>query len=169
MFCACTIALVRPTQRFWWKSYLNDHSGVPMSLTFGEKILWMYPESKVHGTNMGPIWGWQYPNGPDVGPTNFAIWVCRYCFTYVGRIPWFNVDINFTENVWAGVVNQSALNFTWFHLSRNVQHFLQKYGSCLNFIKFLPLVQDAHYGLCSFLCEFECEKPLDSKRLCPFY
>ena len=28
---------------------------------------------------------------------------------------------------------------------------------------------DAHYGLCSFLCEFEWEKSLDSKRLCPFY
>ena len=32
------------------------------------------PESKVHGTNMGPIWGRQDPDGPHVGPMNFAIW-----------------------------------------------------------------------------------------------
>ena len=33
------------------------------------------PDSKVHGTNMGPIWGQQDPGGPHVGPMNFAIWV----------------------------------------------------------------------------------------------
>ena len=30
-------------------------------------------DSKVHGTNMGPIWGRQDPGGPHVGPINFAI------------------------------------------------------------------------------------------------
>ena len=33
-------------------------------------------DSKVHGTNMGPIWGRQDPAGPHVGPMNSAIWVC---------------------------------------------------------------------------------------------
>ena len=32
------------------------------------------PDSKVHGANMGPIWGWQDPDGPHVGPMNFGIW-----------------------------------------------------------------------------------------------
>ena len=32
------------------------------------------PDSKVHGANMGPIWGRQGPGGPHVGPMNFAIW-----------------------------------------------------------------------------------------------
>ena len=32
------------------------------------------PGSKVHGANMGPIWGRQDPGGPHVGPMNFAIW-----------------------------------------------------------------------------------------------
>ena len=26
------------------------------------------PDSKIHGANMGPIWGWQDPGGPHVGP-----------------------------------------------------------------------------------------------------
>ena len=34
-----------------------------------------YPDSKVHGANMGHIWGRQDPGGPHVGPINFAIWV----------------------------------------------------------------------------------------------
>ena len=33
-----------------------------------------FPDSKVHGANMGPIWGKQGPDGPYVGPMNFAIW-----------------------------------------------------------------------------------------------
>ena len=31
-----------------------------------------YPDSKVHGANMGPIWGRQDPGGPHVGPMNFV-------------------------------------------------------------------------------------------------
>ena len=31
------------------------------------------PDSKVHGANMGPIWGREDPGGPHVGPMNFAI------------------------------------------------------------------------------------------------
>ena len=34
-----------------------------------------YPDSNVHGANMGPIWGRQDPGGPHVGPMNFAIWI----------------------------------------------------------------------------------------------
>ena len=32
------------------------------------------PDSKVHGANMGPIWGRQDPGGPHVVPMNIAIW-----------------------------------------------------------------------------------------------
>ena len=35
------------------------------------------PDSKVHGTNMGPIWGRQDPGGPHVGRINFASWGCN--------------------------------------------------------------------------------------------
>ena len=31
-------------------------------------------DSKVHGANMGPIWGRQDPDGPHLGPMNFALW-----------------------------------------------------------------------------------------------
>ena len=32
------------------------------------------PDSKIHGANMGPVWGQQYPGRPHVGLTNVAIW-----------------------------------------------------------------------------------------------
>ena len=35
------------------------------------------PDSKVHGANIGPIWGREDPGGPHVGPMNFAIWVVQ--------------------------------------------------------------------------------------------
>ena len=43
------------------------------------------PDSKVHGGNMGPIWGRQDPDGPSVGPMNLAIWAAAclsawYCW-----------------------------------------------------------------------------------------
>ena len=38
-------------------------------------FIWAFPDSKVHGANMGPILGRQDPDGPHVGPMNFAIWV----------------------------------------------------------------------------------------------
>ena len=37
-----------------------------------------YSDSKVHGANMGSIWGRQDPDGPHVGPTNLAIRVKKH-------------------------------------------------------------------------------------------
>ena len=45
------------------------------------------PDSKVHGANMGPIWGRQDPGGPHVGPMNFAVWVLNpYAKTLTFRV-----------------------------------------------------------------------------------
>ena len=40
-------------------------------------LLWLdtdNPDSKVHGTSVGPIWGRQDQGGPHFSPMNFAIW-----------------------------------------------------------------------------------------------
>ena len=42
---------------------------------------WPTPDSKVHGANMGPIWGRQDPGGPHVGPMNFVLWDPILCFS----------------------------------------------------------------------------------------
>ena len=71
------------TNQGWWftdvkaalyvlvMSHLNQRwfSSLIKALTKG------HPDSKVHGANMGPIWGRQDPGGPQVGPMNFALWV----------------------------------------------------------------------------------------------
>ena len=48
-------------------------------------IKFNYPDNKVHGANMGPIWGRQDPGGPHVGPMNFAIWVALMCLNPEGN------------------------------------------------------------------------------------
>ena len=40
----------------------------------GEIVAHKRSDSKVHGANMGPIWGRQEPGGPHVGAMNFVIW-----------------------------------------------------------------------------------------------
>ena len=52
--------------------------------TVFEKLLCINsPDSKVHGANMGPIWGQLDPDGPHVGPMNFANWVSILLIAYV--------------------------------------------------------------------------------------
>ena len=42
--------------------------------TISYYITMYHSDSKVHGANMGPIWGRQDPGGPHVGSMNIAIW-----------------------------------------------------------------------------------------------
>ena len=54
-----------------WKhkgDYVTQHDPIPKAQINA------IPDSKVHGANMGPIWGRQDPGGPHVGPMNFAVW-----------------------------------------------------------------------------------------------
>ena len=37
------------------------------------RAIWPTPDSKVHGATIGSSWGRQDPDGPHVGPMNFAI------------------------------------------------------------------------------------------------
>ena len=43
------------------------------------------PDGKIHGANMGPIWGRQDPGGPHVGPMNFAILGLSVAFTWAHK------------------------------------------------------------------------------------
>ena len=54
--------------------YTHDHWLV-VSLQKGLVTGKTFPDSKVHGANMGPTWGRQDPGGPHVGPMNLVIWV----------------------------------------------------------------------------------------------
>ena len=75
----------------WWRHHGKCHG----------LIGWYYPDSKVHGATMGPIWGRQDPGGPHGGPMNFAIWVVslhfgsspkefswHFIFAYAKKLTW---------------------------------------------------------------------------------
>ena len=54
-----------------WPSHITIQVCVQFSCSF--------PDSKVHGANMGPIWGCQDPGGPYDVPMNLAIWIILLC------------------------------------------------------------------------------------------
>ena len=62
----------------WWRHHdvLGDRERVYDSYAQSGISFAVFhnPDSMVHGANMGPIWGRQDPDGPHVGPMNFAIW-----------------------------------------------------------------------------------------------
>ena len=73
------------------------------------------PDSKVHGANMGPIWGRQDPDGPHVGPMNFAIWgtmketlaVSEVSYSYTGLI----LGLHTTNERWCYFVTTSLIGW----------------------------------------------------------
>ena len=52
-----------------------------ISICWKQLLFWqnfaseIFPDSKLHGANMEPIWSQQDPGGPHDGPMNLAIWV----------------------------------------------------------------------------------------------
>ena len=57
------------TDKIWWHNHLR-HAAMESYDNNGKG--W-YPDSKVHGANMGPTWVLSAPDGPHVGPMNLAI------------------------------------------------------------------------------------------------
>ena len=56
-------------------SFIKYHSCLENNtIAFRHLTADIYPDSKVHGANMGPIWDWEDPGGPHVGHMSFAIW-----------------------------------------------------------------------------------------------
>ena len=87
-----------------------------------------YLESKVHGANMGPIWGPQDPGGLHVGPMNFAIWVPmkqyhpQNVYNINLSVAWAEV-FRFVHTMAVGAIASSTtLILTWV----NVNHIMDK-------------------------------------------
>ena len=90
----------------------NLSNNMRLNTNFGSNeapIIWdndwnYYPDSKVHGANMGLIWGQQDPGGPHVGPINIAIWVILPIF----NDPWITKII-----YWADMANNGVIFERW--------------------------------------------------------
>ena len=135
---------------------MHGHFDVP--LRYGIKISTepqRDPDNKVHGANMGPIWGRQDPGGPHVGPMNLAIWgvfdsciskllLWHLCNAYT-NICWWLKDRRFaTQNI---ILTHRSLDlddggiclhlrrFCWIKMHRNLSDFLI-YHHMINLVKF---------------------------------
>ena len=56
----------RPDKIAYWRWYQPLIAGTRLG------HIQAFPDSKVHGADMGTIWGRQDPDGPHVGPMNFV-------------------------------------------------------------------------------------------------
>ena len=95
-----------------------------------------YLDSKVHGANMGPIWGRQDPGGPHVGPMNLAIWV-------YGTLMFFGVHPNRRLN--------NSLDMLWLYCRCWVTNIQQCYSHkhydvtrWKHFPRYCPFVRGIH-------------------------
>ena len=58
----------------WFRDKFSDfHLPVTSVISNRSLEIYMYPDSKVHGANMGPTWVLSAPDGPHDGPMNLAI------------------------------------------------------------------------------------------------
>ena len=73
------------------------------------------PDSKVHGTNMAPIWGRQDPGGPHVGHMNLAIWEYMHCATQTYSHCLQTISLLQLE------ISLSRMTTTWF--TKNPKHY----------------------------------------------
>ena len=74
-----------PKHAIWWHRFGSTLTQIMACMTacwtasHTTQSVFIYqrenPDSKVHGPNMGPIWGRQDPGGLHVGPMILAIWV----------------------------------------------------------------------------------------------
>ena len=83
-----------------------------------------YPDSKVHGANMEPIWGQQDPDGSHVGLMKFAVWVLLLpCYKFFYPVLYFPLSphpLSFT-----------FLEYMCIYTYVNVLVFLEWIGICL--------------------------------------
>ena len=70
---------------FEFSIFANDYRCRYMSHTSINVLTLNSPDSKVHGANMGPTWGWKDPGGFHVGPINFALWDLMHSVTKSNR------------------------------------------------------------------------------------
>ena len=74
-----------------------------------------FPDSKIHGANMGPIWVRQDPGGPHVGPINFAIWVTQLKITIGSMSALINDRLDGT--IWHQNMGIFSFMKTWLHFA----------------------------------------------------
>ena len=76
----------------------------------------MYPDSKVHGANMGPTWVLSAQDGPHVDPMNLAVWdVTKYCVILQTRRTYAVGNNNYVLMVIQNKTNQTK----WNHVPSN--------------------------------------------------
>ena len=103
------VSMIYDLYRLCWRSFAGIfHVFQTNLIKLIMHLSYIFPDSKVHGAQMGPIWGRQDPGGPHVGPMNFAIWayniplkteMCIFLFSLVYCGIWDRCIVGFMSSV----------------------------------------------------------------------
>ena len=100
------------------------------AVDFAPGAILCVPDSKVHGTNLGPIWGQQDPGGPHLGPMNFTIWgviimiIALWCQS---SCAWHNaLFLTTAKNIdpWANIVDDFHLVKVWLWQTHDIENIM---------------------------------------------
>ena len=92
-----------------------QRGGIFITINNNNKPRRVFPDSKVHGANMGPIWGRQDPGGPHGGPMSLAIWVVitlnrgGYCYNIT--VWGYFYDITVWQRLFSDAMNINLSHF----------------------------------------------------------
>ena len=95
-----------------------------------------FPDSKIHGANMGPTWVLVSPCGPHVGPMNPAIWELLL-------VPRQAITSTNTDSMSIGPNGPNVYNFVLYKMSISIQRNVFQYV-----IKYRPFVKAS---MCSLI------------------
>ena len=96
-----------------WSRYLNLSSWYKEPGHLQRTYYLPYPDSKVHGANMGPTWGRHDPGGPHVGPMDLAITVVTSeCSSFNTRTAEYKTKDTFPRTQWVPPYNKPSTQVT---------------------------------------------------------
>ena len=81
-----------------------------------------FPDSKVHGANMGPTWVLSSPDGPHVGPMNLAIRVAYLSEQTMGCLLWVWSRLMFCCCCCSAVCNSVQCQYNIVNFLQNPQN-----------------------------------------------
>ena len=110
----------------WWRYHAKDgiDIGIGLWVVAATKFAgqsaplsrWSHvPDNKVHGTNMGPIWGRQDPGGPMLVP-----------WTLLSGVHYIKIIYHHVPCAYKGVINSTLIMYCTIKWHHNMTVFLQE-------------------------------------------
>ena len=119
--CSLEIFVCALSSSFRRRCYVKKYTYIVLQYSiaslkcYWETTTWWepYPDSKVHGTNMGPTWVLSAPDGPHVGPMNLVIGVMQSDRCSMPVKTRLALRLRYTDSDWLWTTSHKAYMIRW--------------------------------------------------------